>query len=227
MTTTLRPARSSANRTRSASQSGIAPAPRRQRNRPAAIGAALCAVVGMLGFVGIWAASSERQPVLAVARPVKAGDVITADDLAIASIAEDSALAPMPVSARANAVGKTAAVDLTPGALLLEGQLGGAAPVGDREAVVAVEVPLAAAPIDSLHNGDRVQIIKTAKGGDPKEELGEVITEGRVLHVGKGSTSTGSSVVSLAVPQDQAANVAGASAAQRAALVVLPQRANG
>jgi len=226
MTTSLHPGRASANGTKPASHTAISPAPRRQRSRPAAIGAALCAVVGMLGFIGIWAASSDRQPVLAVSRPVKAGEVITADDLAIASIAEDGALKPMPASARASAVGKTAAVDLSPGALLLEGQLGGASPVGDGEAVVAVEVPLAAAPIDSLHNGDRVQIIKTAKGGDPKEELGEVISEGRVLRVAPGSTSTGSSVVSLAVPQDRAATVAGASAAQRAALVVLPQGAN-
>jgi len=177
----------------------------------------------MLGFIGIWAASSDRQPVLAMSRPVKAGAVITADDLAIASIAEDGALTPMPASARASAEGKTAAADLSAGALLLEDQLGDASSVGDGEAVVAVEVPLAAAPIDSLHNGQRVKIIKTARGGDPNEELGEVITEGRVLRVAPGSTSTGSSVVSLAVPEDKAATVAGASAAQRAALVVLPQ----
>jgi len=223
MTTTLHPGRPSANGTKSASRVGINPAPRRQRSRPAAIGAALCAVVGMLGFVGIWAASSDRQAVLAVARPVKAGAVITTDDLAIASIAEDPALKPMPASARSVVVGKTAAVDLAPGALLLDGQLGGASVVSDGDAVVAVEVALSGAPIDSLHNGDRVQIIKIAKGGDPKDALGEVITEGRVIRISAGSSSTGSSVVSVVVPQGEAATVAGASAAQRAALVALPQ----
>ena len=223
MTTALHPGRPSANGTKPASRVGISPAPRRQRSRPAAIGAAVCAVIGVLGFVGIWAASSDRQPVLAVARPVKAGDVITADDLAIASIGEDPALKPMPASARGSVVGKTASVDLVPGALLLDGQLGSPSTVGDGEAVVAVEVPLAAAPIDSLHNGDRIQIIKTSKGGDPKDALGEVITEGRVTRVRPGSSSTGSSVVSVVVPQDKAATVAGASAAQRAAIVALPK----
>ncbi len=223
MTTTLHPGRPGTYGSKPASRVGISPAARRQRSRPAAVGAALCAMIGVLGFIGIWAASSDRQPVLAVARPVKAGDVITADDLAVASIAEDAALKPMPASARATAVGKTATVDLVPGALLLNGQLGAPSAIGDGDAVVAVEVPLAAAPIDSLHNGDRVQIIKTSKGGDAKEALGEVITEGRVTRISPGSASTRSSVVSVVVPQDKAATVAGASAAQRAALVALPQ----
>ena len=34
--------------------------------------------------------------------------------------------------------------------------------------------------------------MKTAKGGDSKEALGEVITEGRVTHLAPGSTNTGS-----------------------------------
>ncbi len=205
---------------------GIAPAPRRQRNRPVALVAGLCALAGMLGFVGIWAASSDRQAVLAVARPVKAGDTITADDLAVASIPEDPALKPMPANARAGVVGKTASVDLVPGTLLLETELGTASPVTDGEAIVAVEVPLAAAPLDAIHNGDRVQIVKTAKGGDAKEALGEVITEGRVTRVAAGSATTGSSVISVVVPTDKAPTVAGASASQRAALVVLPRGAN-
>jgi len=222
MTSTLHVNRPSTNGTKP-NRVGLTPAPRRQRSKPAAIGAVVCAVIGMLGFVGIWAASSNRQAVLAVSRPVKAGTAIQADDLAIASITEDAVLKPVPASAKGNVIGKTAAVDLTPGALLLDGQLGTPTAVADGQAVVAVEVPLAGAPLDALHNGDRVQIVKTSKNGDSKDPLGEVITEGRISGVARGNASTGSSVISVIVPQDKAATVAGASASQRAALVALPQ----
>lgn len=222
MTTTVHPSRPASNGAKP-NRVGLSPTPRRQRSKPAAIGAAVCAVVGMLGFVGIWAASSNRQAVLAVARPVKAGSAIQADDLAIASITDDPTLKPVPASSKANVVGKVAAVDLTAGGLLLDGQLGTPAGIDDGQAVVAVEVPLAGAPLDTLHNGDHVQIVKTSKSGDGKDPLGEVICEGRINAIGRGNPSTGSSVISVIVPQDKAAIVAGASASQRAALVALPQ----
>ena len=223
MTTTLHPNRSGSNGAKPPRDSGITPTLRRQRNRPVALVAGACALAGLLGFVGIWAASSDKQAVLAVSRPVKAGDAITAEDLSIASISADPALKPIPATARADVIGKTAAVDLATGALLVDSQLGTPTGVGEGEAVVAVEVPLASAPIDAIHTGDRVRIVKTAKGGDSKEALGEVITEGRVTHLAPGSTSAGSTVVSVVVPADQAPAVAGASSSQRAALIVLPR----
>jgi len=222
LTTTLHPNRTTSNGAKPKGV-GLSPTPRRQRSKPAAIGAVVCAVIGMLGFVGIWAASSNRQAVLAVARPVKAGTAIQADDLTIASITDDPTLKPIPASTKASVVGKVAAVDLTPGGLLLDGQLGAPAGIGDGQAVVAVEVPLSGAPLDTLHNGDHVQIVKTSKSGDSKDPLGEVICEGRINAITRGNPSTGSSVISVIVPQDKAATVAGASASQRAALVALPQ----
>lgn len=224
MTSTLRANRSSANGAKP-SPVGLTPVLRRQRSRPAAIGAGACAVVGMLGFVGVWSASSNRQAVLVVARPVKAGDAIQAEDLAIAAIPEDPALKAMPAAARTNVVGKVASVPLVPGALLVEGQIGTPTALADGTAIVAVEVTLAGAPIDALHPGDRVQIIKISKAGTSEGELGEVLAEGQIRSIGRGSTSTGTSVIAVIVPQDKAAMVAGASASQRAALVALPQRA--
>jgi flagella basal body P-ring formation protein FlgA len=222
MSTTMTPGRVSGNGSKPHS-AGIVAAKRRQRSLPLAGVAVACMLAAIVAFVGIQLASTDRQPMLAVARPVQAGATITADDLTVAQVAEDPALKPIPLSSKSSVVGQTAAEDLAPGALLTQASLGGASTLNDGEALVGVEVPPAAAPVDALSAGDRVQVIAVDKSDDGKATgLGQVLAEGRVVRVSPSATSgsTGTSV-SVAVPADKAPAVAGASVAQRAALVVI------
>lgn len=222
MSTTLTPGRVSGNGS-SSHAAGIMPGKRRQRSLPLAAVAVACMLAAIVAFVGVQLAATDRQPVLAVARPVQAGATITAEDLAVAQVAEDPALKPIPLSSKASVVGQTAAEDLAPGALLTQASLGGASTIGDGEALVGVEVPPAAAPVDAISAGDRVQVIAVDKSADGKAQgLGQVLAEGRVIRV-SASRTTGSAAtsVSVAVPADKAPAVAGASVAQRAALVVI------
>lgn len=225
MATTLDPHRVSGNGSGATSPVGIVPAKRRQRSIPLAITAVAVMAVCVIAFVGTQLAATDRQPVLAIARPVTAGNQVSADDLTVAQLAPDPALKSIALSQKASVVGKTAAVDLAPGSLLTDASLGPAAVVGDGEALVGVDVPSAAAPIDAIHSGDRVQIVGVDKGADGKAQgLGQALTEGRVVRVSATRGSTGSAMtssVSVIVPADKAASVAAASVAQRVALVVI------
>lgn len=202
---------------------GIEPAKRRQRSLPLAAVAAVCMLTAIVAFVGIQLAATERQAVLAVARPVSAGSPISAEDLVVAQVAEDPALRPIPLSSREAVIGQTASADLSPGQLLTQSSFGEASQIGDGEALVGVEVPPSAAPVDAIRAGDRVQVVAVDKSADGEAQgLGEVLAEGRVVRVSASRTSgSAAASVSVAVPAEEAPAVAGASVGQRAALVVI------
>lgn len=202
---------------------GIEPAKRRSRSVPLALVAGACMLVSIVAFVGLQLASTDRKPMLAVARPVEAGAVITDEDLTVAQVADDPSLSPMPLSAKASVVGKTAAVDLRPGTLLVSSALGDSSPVASNEALVGVEVPAAAAPVGALRSGQNVQLVDAPKTGDTTGKAGGVIAQGRIVRVSSGSnTSSSATQLSIVVPSDKAPAVAAASAAQRVAVVVVP-----
>lgn len=203
---------------------GIEPAKRRQRSLPLAVVAVICMVVSIVAFVGVQLASTDRRPVLAVARPIEAGEVITEADLRVAQVAADPALSPIPLSAKSTVLGRTAAVDLRPGMLLVESSLGESTAVSDGEALVGVQVPASAAPVGAIRVGDRVQVFDVPKSGDARApEPAAVIAEGRVLRVASaGSGGAATSQLALIVPADKGPAVTSASLGQRIALVVIP-----
>lgn len=181
-------------------------------------------VVSIVAFVGLQLASTDRQPVLAVARPVDAGATISEADLVVAQVSEDPALSTIPLSAKSSVVGRTAAIDLRPGALVVPSSLGEVSVVGDGEALVGVDVSAAAAPVGALRVGDRVQVVEVPRPGEAKPtESGSVIAEGRVLRVATVGAGTATTMqLSVIVPTAAGASVAAASAGQRIAVVVIP-----
>lgn len=223
MTTTLSRGRAPSNGSKP-EPSGIEPAKRRHRSLPLAAIAGICMVVSVVAFVGLQLASGDRRPVLAVARAVEAGSVITDADLQVAQVAVDPALSPVPLSAKSTVVGKTAAVDLRPGSLLVASSIGESSTVAADEALVGVEVAPSAAPVGAIRPGDRVRVIDVPKSGDGKAPAAStVIAEGRVLRVASaGSANSTTARLSLVVPVDSGPAVASASVGQRIALVVIP-----
>jgi hypothetical protein len=223
LTTTMTRQRASSNGAKG-EPVGIEPAKRRQRSVPLALVAAACMLVSIVAFVGLQLASSDRSPVLAVARPVEAGSEITEADLVVAQVGDDPSLSPIPLSAKSSVLGRTAAVDLRPGTLLVQSSLGEASVVGDGESLVGVEVPASAAPVGSLRSGDRVQLVEVARPGEPRPDGdAPVITEGRVLRVtASGSGTATTTQLSVVVPKDAGPAVAAASTGRRIAVVVIP-----
>ena len=134
----------------------------RGRRRPGLITAGVGLV--MLGaLVAVWlvTAAGNRAPVVAVARDVPYGAVITAADLTRAQVSVDASVATVPAGDAAGLVGKVAATDLVAGSLLAPGQVRTAGPPGPGEVLVPLAVAAKKVPAGGLLAGDRLLIVDT------------------------------------------------------------------
>src|SRR6266568_5089887 len=119
----------------------------RRRRRPGlwAAGAALLAI-GALGAAALVGRAGDRVAVVAVARTVHIGQTISDADLAVARVAADPALQPVPASDRGRVVGRVAAVELRAGTLLTVDEVTDAAVPGAGEQLVGLPVRPGQAP---------------------------------------------------------------------------------
>jgi hypothetical protein len=101
----------------------------------------LLVVVCVLSYAYLAVRLGDRVPVLAVARPVAAGQVFTAADLTQLPAADDPATGLIPASQASQVVGRTAVVPLLAGTLLTRSLVGDAAfpPAGQVVASLALK----------------------------------------------------------------------------------------
>ena len=202
---------------------------RRRRNWPR-MGVGLVLIVG-LGLVGakVYVTRGERQPVLAVARAVPAGRVIQEADLAEVRVGADSGLRTVPASARATVVGRTAVVELVPGALLSPAQVGTGPALEPGKAVVAVSLKGSQLPAKTLRPGDHVTIMATggAAGlvqggpvGSGPDSRGAVLVPTATVYAVEPSKTGETVVVSVVVGEKEAPGVVGAAAVNQVSLVL-------
>lgn len=194
----------------------LAPPAARQRRWSVAVAGLLVMLGAALAFAVLWMNAGDREPVLAVARAVPAGQEISGRDLAVVRVAADPSVQVIPSSRREEVVGRTAGVDLVPGALLTTGQLGQPTGAEPGEAVVGVALTESQLPV-SLRPGDKVAVVDTGAGGG---RAGTVLTTARVL--GAGPTADGKLLVSLVVAEADAGPVTAVSAAEAVRLYLLP-----
>ncbi|GIM98250.1 hypothetical protein Ato02nite_100430 [Paractinoplanes toevensis] len=119
---------------------------------------ALTVLVGAVAGVQVAARVDDRLAVLAVARPVKAGQVIAAADVTTALVSVDAGVATMPASSRSSVIGRIAAMPLAKGMLLGPAQVGPPQWPAAGEALAAVAVKPGRAP-DGLAPGMRVTVL--------------------------------------------------------------------
>ena len=198
------------------------PAPRRRR-RPALLGLGMAMVaVGALLAVWLAAGTGETVPVLAVAGEVMLGEVITDADLTVVRVAPDPALRPVPAERRERVVGRRAATDLVPGALLTGGQVTDATAPAAGFALVGVAVKPTQMPDQPLRPGDRLLVVSTPPvDGDVSTDPPSVL-EATVVRVG-ALDDTGLRVVDVTVPDADASDLAARAATGRIALVLQPR----
>ena len=179
----------------------------------ALLGVSALAAIALYGNVG------DRQPVLAVAKPVTAGQAIAATDLTVARVAADPGVRTIPASQRSKVVGRTAGVALTPGALLAPGQLaeGPALPPGSMVVGALLkpgQFPLGLQPGDSVLVVPLVASTQAALlGGQAPDALKPI--RATVAGVEKLRDAGGTTSVSLAVVPELAPAVAAAGAEGR------------
>lgn len=204
-------------------------AARRRRRVPFLALGALLVVVCVLGFAYAAAQLGERVSVLAVARPVSAGQVIAAPDLKAVSAADDVTLGLIPASSAGSVVGRTAAVPLLPGTLLTRAVLGDPQdpPVGKVTASLALkpgqypqglQAGASVAVFVSSAPGTGQNGTSGGGGTGPPARLSAVVRGVDLAGDGQGNT-----VVTLELDASDAGRLAGAAAGG----VVLMQTAPG
>ncbi|WP_331731624.1 SAF domain-containing protein [Kitasatospora sp. NBC_01300] len=197
------------------------PGPRRSR-RPAlvAVGVALAAVAGLTAGYMVDRAGN-RVEVIAVARPIPAGKVISADDLKSVSVSMDPALHPVPVGRAHDILGKAAAADLPAGTLVTDDSVRAGQPLRAGKDTVGVLAKVGQLPAQSLQAGDEVQVVSTPGAQEDKASpAARPSTIGAVvLQVGEPDPN-GARVVDLAVNPVDSPVVASWAATGRIALVL-------
>ncbi|MFF4382147.1 SAF domain-containing protein [Kitasatospora sp. NPDC001547] len=166
---------------------------RARRRRPAVLAMAVALIAaGGLGGAVLYNSTGQRVAVLALARDVPWGQVITEEDLVVARIAGDPVLRPVSAQDRAKAVGMRAATDLKRGAMLTGSDLAQGLSVQPGQIVVGVSAKRSQLPASRLQPGVQLVIVFTPDNGRADSLPATVITVGRV-------DTDGSQVIDVAV----------------------------
>lgn len=203
--------------TRQAGVAGVVAPLQRRRSVPHLLLGALLVVAAALGVSVVVSGLDTRSEVVAVARPVAAGQILAEADLATARVTVEASVVTVPATGRGELVGQVALVPLAQGALLSPQQVGTGGvdwpPAG--HAVVAVPVAADRAP-DGLVAGARVQVLVVPQGaaaaGEPQQAgpvpAGVVQAAGTVVAVADSPDRLGGLAVSLLLGEADAAAVA-------------------
>jgi hypothetical protein len=196
--------------------------PGRQRSVPLAVMGVLLCFLGALVFGALHLRLDHRVAVLALARPVSAGEVIHDADLRVDRVSA-SGLATIPVADRVSVVGHVAAVSLAPGSLLVRSELGSSSTLQAGQAVVGVALKAGQLP-GVLRPGDRVLVVDTgtatASSSSSSATPGAPVT-GTVAAVSEPPDSPGVTVVSLTVDAADAPAIATSASAGHVSLVLV------
>jgi Flp pilus assembly protein CpaB len=176
-----------------------------------------CALAAGVSFSNV----ANRTPVLVVARPVTAGQVIQSTDLREALVGSDAQGATIAADRRSSIIGRTAGVDLVEGAILAPAQLADGPAAGTGQAVVGATLKEGQFPVE-LSVGDRVLAVRlpsasATAGGDPPTPISATVVGVRPLDAGGGVA------VSLAVTPNLAPELAVAGARSELSLVLAPR----
>jgi hypothetical protein len=214
MTTTLE--RAAPTRSNDSHPPRLTPRPRLNRSR-LLLGIFLIATLS-LAFAVLYSNVGSRQPVLAIARPVNAGQKIRSSDLSEVRVSLDPALKPIAASERATVEGRVAAVNLVPGTLLTRAELATGPALDSGRSEVGLALKPGQFP-PGLRVGDHVSavLLVAAAAGAPSDHGGidRVIDDATVTSLADSGDASGATVVGLDVSSTDAPAVAAASAANR------------
>jgi len=187
---------------------------------------------GALLAVTLFAQAGAQDAVLALTRDVGPGQTITQGDLRTVKVSADPSLQPVKASAQSTVIGRTAKSNLGAGTLLSESQLGDRPAPRPGEAVVGLALKPGRYP-SGLRVGDRVFVVVGAAASDASRtdanpKLGTSLSDAKVVAVRAaegGSSGSASAMVSVVVPEQVGPSIAGAAAADRVSLILIPPAA--
>lgn len=193
---------------------------RRPRGRLAAAG--LLMVLFALGNVVLYSRVAARPEVLATARDVRYGQILTADDVKVVQLRGEG-VATIPASRMSQVVGQTARATVGRGTLLSPSLIISGPAVGANEAVASAALRSGLYPA-GLRPGDRVRVVRRGASGaglGGNTTTAEPIGSGTVLSVQATPDVVGVTAISLIVPSNLADDVSAAAAEGRISLVLV------
>lgn len=194
-----------------------------QRNRSRVAAGGLLLAICTLAAIVVYGRVGDRQAVLAMARTVDVGEVVEAKDLRVVQVSSDAGVRSVPATDRTRIVGHPAAVRLVAGSLLSPAEIGEGAGLADGMALIGTVLKAGQFPL-SLAPGDTVALVTSAaSGSDPivTSEATAAPPTATVVAVETGVDATGNTAVTLQLPTETAAMVAGAGAGGRLNLIVV------
>jgi len=177
----------------------------RQRRRPLVIGLGVAlTALGALGAAYLATTTTHAQAVLVVARPLTAGDALSAADLAVAYVNPDPNLRTVPASRKEEVLNQHVAVSLLPGQVLTPETLTAGFLPKPGYALVGVPLTALQVPAQPISPGETIEIVDT----DTPGASGSKATTFRVRVVSIRSVpDTDKTVIDVLVPDTDAASL--------------------
>lgn len=207
-------------------------AARRRRRMPFVALGGLLVIVCVLAYAYGALRLGDRIQVLAVARPVAAGQALAPADLKVVSAAQDPALRLVPASQAGSVVGRTAVVPLLPGTLLTPALVGDTAFPPQGQVTASVSLKPGQYP-EGLAAGAHVWVYVSANAAGGNATGGQATSAGTgsapsrlpatVLGVDTAGDGQGSTVVTLLLAASDSATLAGAPAGGVVLMQTSPQ----
>lgn len=200
---------------------GVAAPPKLRRRPLLALAGLGLVVIGALLAVWVYLSNTDATSAVAVRDTVMRGETITAADLMTVQVTPDPALQLVPAGDLDSFVGHRAARDLSAGTLLTPDGAAEQVVPGAGESVVGLALTSGMMPGEPLMVGDRVRVVATpGHAGDPAAfESADTVFGAEVVGV-TASVESAQTVVSVLVPEQDAAQIAQWASAGRAALVL-------
>ena len=196
--------------------------PRRKVQIPQLLIAVFLVVVSALVAVVVFSRAAAREPVLALAQPVERGQVISSGDLMVVYVATDDPITTLSSEAAYGLVGLTAVTDLEAGTILTPAHFVSRSLLDAGEGVVGLALAPGEYPTPLLAPGDLVDVVVTDSGSlEPGVTNAEVlVASAEVFDIAELGTQ-GVRFISLRMPAQETAGVAGAAAAGGVRLVLV------
>lgn len=197
------------------------PPPKLRRRPWLALAGLGLVVTGALLAVWVYLSNTDSVSVVSVRDTVMRGEMITAADLMAVQVTPDPALQVVPGAELESFVGQRAARDLSAGTLLTREATTGQVVPGAGQSVVGLALTAELMPGEQLQVGDRVRVVATpGQAGDPATfESADILFPAEIVGVST-SVESAQTVVSVLVPEGDAAEIAQWASAGRAAVVL-------
>jgi hypothetical protein len=195
--------------------------PRRRRSRLLVLLGVVLSTLSAAGVVWVFRATDDAVAAVGVARPVRYGEVITAEALREVQVRPDPGVRPIPWERRFEVVGRTAPTDLQPGEIVTPDAVSDSATIpGAGQQLIGVPVKPGQLPAAPLQPRQPVLLVPAGVAGAAAEAWPPV--RGAVISVSdRDATST--QVVDVVVPELSGAQLASRASAGGVAIVVLPK----